>query len=79
MSFKEKLTLMEHSMRCAVVDDEPLALGLLKSYVEKTPELTLAGEYSSAVEAIGGLQRERWTCSFLTYRCRTSAGWSFQR
>lgn len=24
-------------LKCAIVDDEPLALGLLESYVEKTP------------------------------------------
>ena len=24
-------------LRCAIVDDEPLALGLLESYVNKTP------------------------------------------
>ena len=38
-------------LRCAIVDDEPLALGLLESYVNKTPFLQLAGKYSSAVQA----------------------------
>ena len=33
-------------LRCAIVDDEPLALGLLESYVNKTPFLQLAGKYS---------------------------------
>ena len=35
-------------LRCAIVDDEPLALGLLESYVNKTPFLQLTGKYSSA-------------------------------
>ena len=39
-------------LRCAIVDDEPLALGLLESYVNKTPFLQLAGKYSSAVQAM---------------------------
>ena len=39
-------------LRCTIVDDEPLALGLLKNYVEKTPFLKLVGEYSSAVQAM---------------------------
>ena len=36
----------------AIVDDEPLALELLQSYVEKTAFLRLAGKYSSAVQAM---------------------------
>ena len=39
-------------LRCAIVDDEPLALSLLESYVNKTPFLQLAGKYSSAVQAM---------------------------
>lgn len=39
-------------LRCAIVDDEPLALGLLESYVNKTPFLELSGVYSSAVQAM---------------------------
>ena len=37
-------------IRCAVVDDEPL--GLMASYVKKTPFLELVGSYSSAVQAM---------------------------
>ena len=39
------------NLKCAIVDDEPLALGLLESYVNKTPFLELVGKYSSAVQA----------------------------
>lgn len=39
-------------LNCAIVDDEPLALELLKSYVEKTSFLRLVGKYSSAVQAM---------------------------
>ncbi len=39
-------------MKCAIIDDEPLALDLLESYVKKTPFLALAGKYSSAVQAM---------------------------
>ena len=39
-------------LNCAIVDDEPLALELLQSYVEKTAFLRLAGKYSSAVQAM---------------------------
>lgn len=39
-------------LTCAIVDDEPLALELIASYVEKTPFLQLEGKYSSAVMAM---------------------------
>ena len=39
-------------LKCAIVDDEPLALELLKSYVKKTPVLELNGAYFSAIEAM---------------------------
>ena len=32
------------NLTCAIVDDEPLALNLLESYVNKTPFLTLKGK-----------------------------------
>ena len=40
------------TISCAIIDDEPLAAGLLESYAMKTPYLNLAGTYSSAVEAM---------------------------
>lgn len=40
------------TITCAIIDDEPLAAGLLKSYVEKTPFLQLIGSYGSAIEAM---------------------------
>lgn len=39
-------------LNCAIVDDEPLALGLLQSYVERTSCLRLVGAFSSAVQAL---------------------------
>lgn len=42
-------------LKCALIDDEPLALDLLESYVRKTPFLSLEGRYSSAVQALDKL------------------------
>ena len=44
------------TINCAIIDDEPLAAGLLKSYVEKTPFLNLIGTYGSALEAMKELR-----------------------
>lgn len=40
------------TITCAIIDDEPLALDLLESYVRRTPFLELKGKYSSAIEAL---------------------------
>lgn len=44
-------------INCIAVDDEPLALGLVCAFIEKTPFLHLAGRYSSAVEALQGIHQ----------------------
>ncbi len=52
-------------LSCAIVDDEPLALDLLETYVEKTPFLQIKGKYGSAVEAMKGLQEQPVDLLFL--------------
>lgn len=52
-------------LRCAVVDDEPLARGLIESYVKKTPFLELAGCFSSAVEVMEALASTQIDLLFL--------------
>lgn len=42
-------------LRCAIIDDEPLALDLLESYIKRTPFLVLVGRYSNALQALEGL------------------------
>lgn len=53
------------NLRCAIVDDEPLALNLLESYVLKTPFLELVGKYSSAVQAMKDLPDKHVDLLFL--------------
>ena len=66
-------------MKCAIIDDEPLALGLLESYVKKTPMLELCGSYSSAVEAMGGLQKKPVDILFLDIQMPDLDGLEFSR
>jgi len=42
-------------IKCAIVDDEPLAVELLASYVNKIPFLELCGKYSNATDALHGI------------------------
>ncbi len=39
-------------IKCIIIDDEPLARELIKSYVAQNPSLSLSGSYASAAEAI---------------------------
>jgi two-component system response regulator LytT len=42
-------------INCVAVDDEPLALGLVCSFIERTPFLRLVGRHESAVAALRSL------------------------
>lgn len=67
------------TLHCAVVDDEPLALGLLESYVNKTPFLELAGSYSSAVQAMTGLPGKEIDLLFLDIQMPELSGLEFSK
>lgn len=58
-------------LTCAIIDDEPLAVSLLESYVLKTPFLDLQGTYNSALDALSDLRDRRWICFFWISRCRS--------
>ncbi len=45
------------TLTCYIIDDEPLALRLLESYVSKTPFLQLTGKFTSAISAIDSLRK----------------------
>ena len=66
-------------IRCAVVDDEPLALGLMASYVKKTPFLELTGSYSSAVQAMQELHDHPADLLFLDIQMPELNGLDFSR
>lgn len=40
------------TLRCIIIDDEPLALGLIESYVKKTPFLELVGKFDNAIDGM---------------------------
>lgn len=52
-------------LRCLLVDDEPLALRLLASFVARVPVLALAGTCRNAQEALDALAREPVDVLFL--------------
>ena len=52
-------------IKCAIVDDEPLAVELLASYVSKIPFLELCGKYTNATDALHGIGKQPVDLLFL--------------
>lgn len=67
------------NLTCAIIDDEPLALDLLESYVNKTPFLQLAGKYSSAVTAMKELPEQQVDLLFLDIQMPELNGLEFSK
>ncbi len=53
------------SLKTIIVDDEPLALDLVRGYVEQTPFLELVGAYSNAKEAFNAIETANIDLLFL--------------
>jgi two-component system LytT family response regulator len=67
------------TLSCFIIDDEPLALGLLESYVAKTPFLELTGKFSSAVAAVESVRETAPDVIFLDIQMAELNGMEFAR
>ncbi len=65
------------TLKCAIIDDEPLAAELLASYVDKTPELNLVGTYNSAITAMKELRDNPVNLLFLDIQMPELSGLEF--
>lgn len=50
---------------CIAIDDEPLALKQIVNYIDKTPFLTLIGQFDGALEAVSFLQESEVSLMFV--------------
>ena len=66
-------------INCAIIDDEPLAAGLLKSYAIKTPFLNLVGTYGSALEAMKQIRDNPVQLLFLDIQMPELSGIEFAK
>ena len=64
---------------CVIIDDEPLAAGLLESYVKKTPYLSLKGTYNSAIQAMKDLRENPVQLLFLDIQMPELSGIEFAK
>lgn len=50
---------MDKELTCIIVDDEPLAVRLLESYVEKTPNMRLLASYTDSISALNAVKQQK--------------------
>lgn len=66
-------------LTCVIVDDEPMALNLVESYIEKTPFLQLENKYNSAIDAMEFLNTEIIDVLFLDIQMPDLTGLEFSK
>ncbi len=66
-------------LKCIVVDDEPLAAELLKSYALQTPSLELIGTYNSAIDALSVINEQSIDLIFLDINMPKMNGLEFSK
>lgn len=66
-------------LTCYVIDDEPLAVSLLVSYVNKTPFLELEGTFNSAIQALTAISDHPVDLLFLDIQMPELNGLEFSR
>ncbi len=66
-------------LSCMIVDDEPMALNLVESYVAKTPFLDLRKKCSSAIEAVEFINNETVEILFLDIQMPDLTGLEFSK
>jgi len=64
-------------MKAIVVDDEPIALEIVRSHASKVPYLELKGEFTDAFEALNFLQNESVDLIFLDIKMPDISGIEF--
>lgn len=65
------------SLSCLIVDDEPIAQNIVKSFIGNSPNLTVAGICNNAMEALPILQAQQVDILFLDIEMPVLSGLSF--
>ena len=64
-------------MKAIAIDDEPIALGIIRSHAAKVPFLDLKATYTDAFEALDYLQKEQVDLLFLDIKMPDISGIDF--
>lgn len=66
-------------LRCVIIDDEPLAISLLESYVQKTPFLELISSFDNALAALDTINNNHIDLLFLDINMPHMNGMEFSK
>lgn len=66
-------------LRCIIIDDEPLAIDLLKSYAEQTPYLELVGTFENPLDAMETLRTGNIQLVYLDINMPQISGLEFSK
>ncbi|NDW08903.1 LytTR family DNA-binding domain-containing protein [Dysgonomonas sp. 520] len=66
-------------LKCVIIDDEPLAIDLLKSYVKKTPFLDLIGTFEEPLSSVETIKKNDVQVLFLDINMPQISGMEFAK
>lgn len=66
-------------MNCIIVDDEPLAVELIESFVQKVPQLNLVGMFNNAIDAMQSINSNLVDLVFLDIQMPNITGIEFAK
>ena len=66
-------------MKCLIVDDEPLAIDVIKSHLSNYPEMELVGTCSNAIQAAEMIKSKQVDLLFLDIQMPEVTGIEFMR
>lgn len=66
-------------IKCAIIDDEPLAIQLLADYARQSKDLELIGTYTNPIEALHALEQSEVELVFLDIQMAELTGLQFMR
>ncbi len=66
-------------LNCAIIDEDPGALALLKKFVDDTPTLNLIGAYPTPTDAVDGIRHNHLDILFLAIHMQQMSGLEFAK
>ncbi|MCC9167567.1 LytR/AlgR family response regulator transcription factor [Pontibacter harenae] len=70
---------MNTQLRCIAIDDEPIALNIIRAHAEKVPFLNLEATFASATEALTYVRQQKVDLIFLDINMPDLSGIEFAR
>lgn len=67
------------TLNCAIIDEDPQALELLKKYISETPTLHLIGAFSTPIDAVNSIRHNHLDILFLAIHMQQISGLEFAK